>query len=346
MEENSSGRIVNVLNGCLRATPPIWLMRQAGRYLPEYREARAKAGSFWQLCMNAETAAEVTLQPVHRFDLDAAIIFSDILLVPYALGKEVSFEGGSGPRLEATHTPAELCNDVESWLARLSPTYEAIGLVAAALPKGKDLIGFAGGPWTLATYMAEGGGSVDQARARLWAYRDRESFREFLRMIADCVAVHLCGQINAGATVVQLFDSWAGGLSEVLFRDCVIAPSRYVVEQVRAKIPQAKIIGFPRGATEQGYREYLEATGVDAISLDTAVSFAWAAQNLGGRTALQGNLDPLLLVAGGAALRESTRRLFADARGTRHIFNLGHGILPNTPVENVVELVELVRGIR
>lgn len=296
--------------------------------------------------MNAQTAAAVTLQPVRRFDLDAAIIFSDILLVPYALGKEVSFEGSNGPRLEATHSPAELCNDVEHWLAKLSPTYEAIGLVAAALPKGKDLIGFAGGPWTLATYMAEGGGSADQAAAKLWAYRDRESFHEFLRMIADCVATHLCGQINAGATVVQLFDSWAGGLSEKLFRDCVIVPSRYVVEQVRAKVPQAKIIGFPRGATEQGYREYLEATGVDAISLDTAVPFAWAAQNLGSRTALQGNLDPLLLVAGGAALRESVCRLLADARGTRHVFNLGHGILPNTPVENVVELVELVRGIR
>lgn len=346
MEEPGSGRVVNVLNGSLRATPPIWLMRQAGRYLPEYREARAKAGSFWQLCMNAEAAAEVTLQPVRRFDLDAAIIFSDILLVPYALGKGVSFESGNGPRVEVTHSPAELCHDVERWSARLSPTYEAIELVAAALPREKDLIGFAGGPWTLATYMAEGGGSADQAAARLWAYRERESFHELLRTIADCVAVHLCGQINAGATVVQLFDSWAGGLSEVLFRDCVIAPSRYVVEQVRANLPQVKIIGFPRGATEQGYREYLEATGVDAISLDTAVPFAWAAQNLGSRTALQGNLDPLVLVAGGTALRESACRLHANARGTRHIFNLGHGILPNTPVENVAELVELVRGIR
>lgn len=341
-----SGKLLSVLNGHWCERPPIWLMRQAGRYLPEYKEARAKAGSFWQLCMNAATAAEVTLQPVRRFDLDAAIIFSDILLVPYALGKQVNFEGGGGPRLEATHSAAELCRDVKIWAERLSPVYEAIGRTAAALPKEKDLIGFAGGPWTLATYMAQGGSSADQAVAKLWAYRDRKSFREVLGIIAECVAVHLCAQVRAGARVVQLFDSWAGGLSEALFRDVVVMPSRYVVEQVRKNAPDAKIIGFPRGATQQGYVDYLAATGVDALSLDTAIPFAWAAENVGRKAALQGNLDPLALVAGGAAMRDAVGRLMAEAQGTRHIVNLGHGVLPETPVENVAELVEFVRGAR
>lgn len=344
MAEIVSGKLLNVLKGHSCEPPPIWLMRQAGRYLPEYKEARARAGSFWQLCMNAAAAAEVTLQPVHRFDFDAAIIFSDILVVPHALGKGVNFETGHGPRVETTHSPVELCRDAGIWAGRLAPVYEAIGRVAAALPKDKALIGFAGGPWTLATYMAEGGASADQAAAKLWAYRAKESFGELLEIIADCVALHLRAQFEAGATVVQLFDSWAGGLSEPLFRDCVIAPSRRVVQEVRSHVADAKIIGFPRCATQEGYLEYLEATGVDAISLDTAIPFAWAAHNLGDKAALQGNLDPLALVAGGTALRDAVHRLLVEAKGTRHIVNLGHGVLPDTPVENVAELVELVRS--
>jgi len=346
LAEIVSGKLSSVLNGHSCEPPPIWLMRQAGRYLPEYREARARAGSFWELCTNAAAAAEVTLQPVHRFDFDAAIIFSDILVVPHALGKAVSFEGGRGPRVETTRSPVELCRDAGIWAERLAPVYDAIGRVAAALPKEKDLIGFAGGPWTLATYMVEGGASLDQAAAKLWAYRNKESFGELLGIIGACVAAHLCAQLKAGATVVQLFDSWAGGLSETLFRDCVITPSRRIMQEVRKNVPHAKFIGFPRGATQQGYLEYLEATGVDAISLDTAVLFAWAAEHLGGKTALQGNLDPLALVAGGEALRDAVHRLLADAKGTPHVVNLGHGILPDTPVENVAELVELVRSTR
>jgi uroporphyrinogen decarboxylase len=319
-------------------------MRQAGRYLPEYKGARAKAGSFWQLCMNPVAAAEVTLQPVRRFDFDAAIIFSDILLVPYAMGKKVTFEEGAGPRVEPTHSPTELGTEAKVWLQKFAPVYETIGRVAPELPKEKDLIGFAGGPWTLASYMAQGENSADQAAAKLWAYRDEKGFRELLEMIAACVSAHLVAQIEAGATVVQLFDSWAGGLSEALFRECVLAPSRKVIEQVRKKAPGAKIIGFPRGATQQGYLEYLEATHVDAVSIDTALPVSWAVENLGSKAALQGNLDPLALVAGGAALKSAVDRLLDGTRGRRHIVNLGHGVLPDTPVENVGELVRLVRG--
>jgi len=345
LEMPFSGKLLSVLNGQSWERPPIWLMRQAGRYLPEYKNARAKAGSFWQLCMNPKAAAEVTMQPLRRFDLDAAIIFSDILLVPYAMGKKVTFEDGFGPRVEPTRSAGELGTEVKIWLERLSPVYEAIRCVMPELAKGNDLIGFAGGPWTLATYMAQGESSADQAAAKLWAYRDRKEFCEFLGMIAECVSVHLVAQIEAGATVVQLFDSWAGGLSEALFRECVVSPSRYVIEQVRKKAPHAKIIGFPRGATQQGYLEYLDATRVDAISLDTAVPISWAVENLGGRTALQGNLDPFVLIAGGAPLRNAVARLLDDTRGSRHIVNLGHGVLPETPVENVSELVRFVRGV-
>jgi len=346
LKESVSGKLLTVLEGQSCKPPPVWLMRQAGRYLPEYREARARAGSFWNLCMNPEAAAEVTLQPVHRFDLDAAIIFSDILTVPFALGKRVDFEEGIGPKLEATHSVKELCADAGIWLEKLAPVHEAIRHVASRLPGGKDLIGFAGGPWTLASYMAQGQGSADQSAAKLWAYRDPKALHELLWMIAECVVTHLCAQIEAGAKVVQLFDSWAGGLNEVLFQECVVTPSRYVVEQVRRKAPRAKIIGFPRAATERGYRAYLEATCVNGISIDTAVPVAWALGEFGNRAALQGNLDPFVLMAGGPALKRAVDHLLEITRGTRHIVNLGHGILPETPLENVAELVRLVRSHR
>jgi uroporphyrinogen decarboxylase len=319
-------------------------MRQAGRYLPEYREARAKAGSFWNLCMTPGAAAEVTLQPVQRFDVDAAIIFSDILVVPHALGKRVEFEEGFGPRIETTVSPDELCRDAAVWRERFAPVYETIDRVAADLPRDKDLIGFAGGPWTLASYMVQGHGSADQAAAKLWAYRNPDSFRELLWIISGCVAMHLCAQLDAGATIVQLFDSWAAGLSQHLFRECVIGPSRSVVEEVRKRVPGAKIIGFPRGATQDGYAEYVNATGVDCISLDTAVSMDWAVRSLGGETALQGNLDPLALAAGGDAMRSAVEHLLEVTRETRFIANLGHGVLPDTPVEHVAEFVRIVRS--
>jgi len=321
-------------------------MRQAGRYLPEYREARAKAGSFWKLCMTPEAAAGVTLQPVQRFELDAAILFSDILLVPYALGSEVTFEDGRGPRLERTVSVNALRRDPEEWNRKLAPAYEALRLVAPRLPGGTDMIGFAGGPWTLATYMAEGQASPDQRAAKLWGYRDPEKFGELLQVIGDCVAIHLCAQIEAGATVVQIFDSWAGGLSQAAFHDWVIVPTRTVVKKVRKAFRDAKIIGFPRGATQEGYEDYARETGVDGVSLDTAIPMQWAAEKFGGRATIQGNLDPVLLLAGGAAMREETERLLARTRRVPFVANLGHGVLPETPVEHVRQFIQHVRDAR
>jgi uroporphyrinogen decarboxylase len=346
LKERLGGNLLRVLDDKVSGPPPIWLMRQAGRYLPEYRRMRTRAKSFWHLCMHPESAAEVTLQPVRRFDLDAAIIFSDILVVPYALGKHVEFEDGLGPRLEVTRACAELRGDVTEWQEKLAPVYEAIQRVSADLPKGKDLIGFAGGPWTIAAYMAQGQSSADQSAAKLWAYRDPKGFRALLWIIAECVVWHLCAQIKAGATVVQLFDSWAGGLNETLFQECVVTPSRYVVEQVRKNAPHVKIIGFPRAATAEGYLAYVDATAVDGLSLDTAVPMKWAVKTFGKRAALQGNLDPFVLMVGGAALTRAVDHLLEVTRGARYIVNLGHGVVPETPVENVAELVRRVRGAR
>jgi uroporphyrinogen decarboxylase len=321
-------------------------MRQAGRYLPEYRNARAKAGSFWNLCMNPQAAAEVTLQPVKRFGVDAAILFSDILLVPHALGRKVTFEEGIGPRVERTVSIDELTRETDAWRQRLKPAYEALTVVAGELDANTDLIGFAGGPWTLASYMAEGQGSVDQREARLLGYRDPAAFGDFLEAIGDCVAMHLCQQIQAGATLVQIFDSWAGGLPERAFLDWVIVPTRRVVEAVRKSSAHATIIGFPRGATLEGYRTYARETGVDAVSLDTAVPMRWAARELGAHAALQGNLDPVLLLAGGTSMREEIDRLLSATAEVPFIANLGHGVLPETPVEHVAEFIERIRSAR
>jgi uroporphyrinogen decarboxylase len=346
LQNGRGGKLSAVLNRKIQAPPPVWLMRQAGRYLPEYRAARAKAGSFWKLCMDPEAAAEVTLQPVDRFELDAAILFSDILLVPFALGKEVTFEDGSGPRLERTVSADELTRDSADWERKLSPAYRALELLAGRLAPSRDLIGFAGGPWTLASYMAEGQGSNDQRAAKLWGYRDPDGFARLLQRIADCAAYHLCGQIRAGASVVQIFDSWAGGLTERAFRDWVIAPTKRIVDRVRENCGSVRIIGFPRGATLAGYDLYALETGVDAVSVDTAVPMGWAVQNLGGRVVLQGNLDPVLLVAGGSAMREAIDRLVASLECMPFIANLGHGVLPETPVEHVAEFVARVRRAR
>jgi uroporphyrinogen decarboxylase len=321
-------------------------MRQAGRYLPEYREARARAGSFWKLCMTPAAAAEVTLQPIDRFGLDAAILFSDILVVPYALGKRVTFEEGTGPRLDPARSVDELESDPARWSERLAPVYESLDRVAARLDRSCDLIGFAGAPWTLAVYMAEGEASRDQRAARLWGYRDPAGFRRFLDVIGACVAAHLCDQLAAGANVVQIFDSWAGGLPEKAFRDWVIAPTKSVVALVRQKFPTARVIGFPRGATFAGYEQYARETGVNAVSLDTAVPIRWAVGGIGKLAALQGNLDPLLLVAGGREMREEIDRLLAATATAPFIANLGHGVLPDTPVEHVAEFVARVRAAR
>jgi uroporphyrinogen decarboxylase len=328
-----------------RTPPPIWMMRQAGRYLPEYREVRAKAGSFLGLCGNPELAAEVTLQPIRRFDFDAAIIFSDILTVIMALGHAVTFdEGPKLPPLEPhREAVAALQRDPARWRPVLAPVCEALALARAGLSHDKALIGFAGAPWTLATYMA-GGGNDEQKAARLWAYRDPESFDALLALLVDCVSQHLIWQFEAGAEAVQIFDSWAGGLPPVLFERCVVKPTQAIVEKVRAAIPGAPIIGFPRGTGLEDLLEYAEATAVDGLSVDPAIDLGLIAAAEG--PVLQGNLDPLALVAGGDALRTGVESILKATKHVPFIFNLGHGILPTTPIEHVHELLKLVRGTR
>jgi uroporphyrinogen decarboxylase len=321
---------------------PIWMMRQAGRYLPEYRQVREKAGSFWTMCMTPDLAREVTLQPIRRFGFDAAILFSDILVIPFALGQEVRFEDGVGPRLPPLTTAAALSRDEGLWGKRLAPVYEALQAVRSELAPDKALIGFAGAPWTLAAYMLEGQGSPDQRAARLAGYRTPAEFTALLDLLADTVAWHLGRQIEAGADVVQIFDSWAGGLPLDRFDQWVVKPTTRIVKAVRAQHPEARIIGFPRATTQAGYEAYL-ATGVDAVGIDTGTSMAWAAKTLGGRVAVQGNLDPIALIAGGMALDSAIDRILGDTEGTPFIFNLGHGVLPETPLENVAQLVGRVR---
>lgn len=338
------GKLKSVLSGKVESPPPVWMMRQAGRYLPEYREARARAGSFWNLCMTPGAAAEVTLQPVWRFGLDAAIVFSDILLVPYALGQTINFDESGGPKLDPISSAAALEENRDVWSRKLSPVYETLKLVSAKLDSGNDLIGFAGGVWTLAAYMAEGRGTPDQRAAKLWAWRDPGDFQRLVDALVDCVVFHLLAQIAAGATVVQLFDSWAGGLLESGFADWVIAPTTRIVNRVKTAHPDVGIIGFPRGASENGYRRYVEETGVDGVSLDPAVPLRWAVDQIGSETALQGNLDPVLLVAGGEAMHRELERELSATRGTPFVANLGHGVLPETPIAHVAQFVTRVRS--
>jgi len=337
---NSEPKLVRVLEGGLEKVPPVWLMRQAGRYLPEYRELRAKAGSFWGLALTPEYAAEVTLQPVRRFGFDAAILFSDILTVPEALGQKVTFTQGEGPSLKPVTTARGFVEDREAWARYFEPVYEALRLTRVGLPKDTALLGFAGAPWTLATYLAAGAGGDEQKAAKLWAYRDLQGFGYLLDILGDCVAFHLIRQLDAGADAVQIFDSWASGLPAAMFDRVVVAPTRRIVETVRAERPKARIIGFPRASTLAGYEAYVRATGVDAVSLDTAAPMDWAAKTLG--CGLQGNLDPIALIAGGAALDRAVDDILEATAGRPHIFNLGHGILPETPIGHVEQLLKRI----
>jgi uroporphyrinogen decarboxylase len=337
---------LDVLDGRKANLPPVWLMRQAGRYLPEYRQVREKTGSFWDLCNTPALAAEVTMQPIHRYGFEAAIVFSDILVLALALGHKVVFE--DGPKLEALRSADELERNNQVWLQRLSCVYETIRLVRAQLKSDTALLGFAGAPWTLATYMSGGSGARqgnkdNQMAAKFWSYRNPASFQDLIDVISDCVAEHLIAQLKAGADAVQIFDSWASGLPPRLFTRWVVAPTAAVVAKVRGAVPGARIIGFPRGASQSGYEEYLE-TGVTALSLDPAIAMSWAVEKLGKRVVLQGNLDPLALVAGGWGMREAVQEILTATRETPFIFNLGHGVLPGTPVDNVKRLLKMVRG--
>jgi uroporphyrinogen decarboxylase len=342
--ERNASNLLTVLKRQAVRPAPIWLMRQAGRYLPEYKAARAQAGSFWSMCMSPDLAVEVTLQPIRRFDLDAAILFSDILVVPHALGQAVSFEDGKGPILGPFAGREKLVRDQTIWEARLAPVYEAMTRTRAELVGDKALIGFAGAPWTLAAYMLEGQSSSDQRAAKLAGYRDPQEFSELLTVLADVVAWHLVRQLQSGADVVQIFDSWAGGLPEHYFLEWVVKPNKRVVDGVRKVFPHAPIIGFPRAATQQGYEAYAKATGVNGLSIDTSASMRWAAASLGDKVALQGNLDPIALIAGGETLDTAIDRILSDTAGIPLIFNLGHGVLPETPPDHVARLVSRIRS--
>jgi uroporphyrinogen decarboxylase len=337
-------KVLEVLDKKNFPVPPVWLMRQAGRYLPEYRELRAQAGSFWNMALTPKLASEATLQPIRRFGFDAAILFSDILVVPEALGCKVSFTEGEGPSLEPITGVGGLEIRQEKWAACLAPVYEALALTRAGLDASTTLLGFAGAPWTLASYLVAGRGGDEQRAARLWGYRDPQGFGQLLDLLADCVAYHLIAQLEAGAEAVQIFDSWASGLPPKPFADWVIAPTAKIVRLVRARHPDAKIIGFPRAATLQGYEAYANLTGVDAVSLDTAAPMDWAAKALGEKVALQGNLDPLALIAGGDTLGRNVDEIMTAMRGVPFIFNLGHGILPQTPIAHVEQLLARLRS--
>jgi uroporphyrinogen decarboxylase len=331
------------LNAQINATPPIWLMRQAGRYLPEYREIRAKASSFLDFCYTPHLSVEATLQPIRRFGFDAAILFSDILVVPDALGQKVSFEAGEGPRLEPIDSAqrlAQLRSEID--LNRLSPVFEAIEEIKSKLPGNVPLIGFCGAPWTVASYMVAGKGTPDQAPARLLAYREPELFAVLIDRLTEASIAYLLRQIDAGADVLQIFDTWAGVLPQREFRRWCLEPLSTIITRVKALRPQVPAILFARGA---GFRllELAEASGADAIGLDTMVDLNFAANAIQKLRPVQGNLDPLALLAGGAALETAVRDILRTLGDGPLIFNLGHGILPETPVAHVERLVDLVR---
>ena len=336
--------LLAVLKGERRDPPPLWMMRQAGRYLPEYRELRAAKGGFLAMVYDSEAAAEITLQPLKRFKLDAAILFSDILIVPFALGQNLTFVAGEGPRLTPPLAAADL-DDLNPFPARLTPIYETVARVKAQLDPATTLIGFAGAPWTVATYMVAGEGSREQAEARQLAYLDPGRFAAIIERIEAMTVDYLSGQIKAGAEAVQLFDSWAGSLSPAQFERWVIGPTARIVARLKERHPGVPVIGFPKGAGGK-LGAYARETRVTAVGLDETVDPAWAHKQLPGRLPVQGNLDPLALLAGGEALRSSVTHIL-DALATRpHIFNLGHGIIKETPIAHVEELIALLKGAR
>ena len=334
--------VLAVLKGAPSAVPPVWMMRQAGRYLPEYRALRADKGSFLNLVYDSDAACEVTLQPLRRFpELDAAILFSDILIVPFAIGQHLTFVAGEGPRLTPPLAAAEL-DELVPHLVRLEPIYETVGKVKSALPTDKTLIGFAGSPWTVATYMVAGQGSRDQSEARRLAHGDEARFESIIERIEAVTVDYLCGQIGAGAEAVQLFDSWAGSLSPDQFERWVIAPTARLAAAIHERHPGVPMIGFPKGAGGK-LGAYARETGVDAIGIDETVDPLWAARELPEGLPVQGNLDPLALLAGGQAMTGAADRILDAFAGRPHIFNLGHGILQDTPIEHVEAMLAYVK---
>lgn len=339
----SSGQpkpLLRALGGETLDRPPWWLMRQAGRYLPEYRALRARAAGFVEFCLTPELAAAATLQPVRRFGMDAAILFADILLIPRVLGQRVEF-GEDGPVLDALVEGPGIAGLRRGAFSGLDPVYETVRRCCAALPPETALIGFAGAPWTVATYMVEGGSSRDFRLVKTWAYRNPEGFAELIGLIVAATVDYLSGQIAAGADVVQLFDSWAGVLPESGFERWVIEPTRQITARLKERFPTVPVIGFPRGAGLL-YQRYAAESGVDAVGLDNIVPSRFARDQLQHRVAVQGHLDPVALLVGGSAMRDAVREIRAALEGGPFIFNLGHGVLPQTPPEHVAALARLL----
>jgi uroporphyrinogen decarboxylase len=336
--------IIRVLQGKCQGVPPIWLMRQAGRYLPEYRAIRRKADNFLDLCFNPKLAAEVTLQPIRRFAFDAAILFSDILVIPHALGQRVSFEQAEGPRLEALKDESalgKLRSEIDQ--AVLAPVYETIERVAKELPSNVALLGFCGAPWTLATYMIAGMGTSDQLPAREFAYGHPKAFAGLIDTLVEASAAYLIRQFEAGVDAAQIFDTWAGVLPPDGFHSYCVEPCARIVAKVRKQIPDAKMIGFPRSAGTR-LKKYVAAVPVDAVGLDWMIDFDFARDEIQSRRPVQGNLDPLALLVGGKTLDAATDRIIETFASGPFIFNLGHGVLPDTPVAHIERLIARVRS--
>lgn len=337
--------ILRALRGEVQAVPPVWMMRQAGRYLPEYRATRAQAGDFLSLCYNSELAAEVTLQPIRRYGFDAAILFADILLLPQALGADLWFETGEGPRLSTIRDGAGVSalRPTEDIHETLSPIYETVRILSRELPRETTLIGFAGAPWTVATYMIAGRGTPDQAPAHALKAEDRAAFDALMERLTEATIEYLSAQIVAGAEVVKLFDSWAGSLKGADFRDYALEPARRIIAALKERHPGIPVIAFPREAGD-GYIGFAKATGADCVAIDNSVAADWAAEHVQRDGCVQGNLDPKHMVTGGQALTDETRRIVRAFSGGAHIFNLGHGITPEADPENVARMIEAIRG--
>ncbi|MFC0202326.1 uroporphyrinogen decarboxylase [Paracoccus rhizosphaerae] len=337
--------LLRALAGETLPTPPIWMMRQAGRYLPEYRATRAQAGDFLSLCYNPELAAEVTLQPIRRYGFDAAILFADILLVPQALGADLWFVTGEGPRLSTVTSAADLkqlkpADDIDE---RLSPIYQTLRILSTELPPETTLIGFAGAPWTVATYMIAGRGTKDQGPAHALKDGDRQTFVHLMDLITEATIHYLSRQIEAGAEVVKLFDSWAGSLRGADFDDFALAPARKIIAALKERHPLVPIIAFPREAGDR-YAGFAKATGADCVALDNSVPAEWAAEHVQVDGCVQGNLDPRHMVAGGPTLVAEAQRITRSFRGGPHVFNLGHGITPDADPDNVARMIDAVRS--
>lgn len=335
--------LIRTIEGKREERLPIWIMRQAGRHLPEYRELRARNKSFLDFCYSPAAAAEATLQPLRRYDIDAAIIFSDILVVPHALGQFVDFKEGVGPILEPIRDNSSLKSlSFEKFELRLNPVYEALERVRSQINEDQALYGFCGAPWTLATYIIQGKGG-DRSEAKTFAFQNPEFMNSLFDFLIESLAIHLNNQLKAGAHLVQIFESWAEDLNDISFHEWVIAPTKKLVNRLRELNPNAKIVGFPRGASHRA-KEYYDNTGIDAVGLDIACNLAKARNELGSDICIQGNLDPYVLIAGGDYLKRSVDNILEVAKLGPHIFNLGHGITPQTPIANVEAMIKHVRG--